>query len=211
MYRHWRVKGMSESGMCGIQVRGMCVFLDDIWSRYTQMCALGCERDLWEGYLGVRLSGGSCVWTYVLMSGCAYVIGCQRFWVWRVLDLGPGVWAQRCGWGLMLCVWVQGMLCAGLPGGFETLPLELTIKSNFLKRWLVLRSHHGLPLLHTWPGPCGKEVPSKERDLTPGTLVRAPSPHSPAKEREKENALPEVTQHAGLCFDLTLCEPGMGL
>ena len=167
------------------------------------------------------------------------VFRCEAVWGIMCVDICADVWVRLCyrvsaflgvegaGSGARCLgseVWVgldvvclgtghgtMRVVCAGLPGGFETLPLELTIKSNFLKRWLVLRSHHGLPLLHTWPGPCGKEVPSKERDLIPGTLVRAPSPHSLAKEREKENALPEVTQHAGLCFDLTLCEPGMGL
>lgn len=91
----------------GIQGRGVCVvLLGIIWSKYIQMCVSRCERDLWEGYLGVRMSGGSCVWTYVLFSVCTYIISCHGIWVWSVLDLKTG--------GLGSVVWMGlGVVCLG--------------------------------------------------------------------------------------------------
>lgn len=71
--------------------------------------------------------------------------------------------------------------------GFKTLPLELTIKSPFLK-FLCL----GWVARSPWEGGPIQRVESYTRDS-----IRAPSPHSPAEETEKESALPEVTQHAG--------------
>lgn len=75
------------------------------------------------------------------------------------------------------------VVCASLQVGFKTaskkikinktLPLELTIKSHFLKMGLASS------LGRRW-------------DLKPETVVRAPSPQS-AEEREKESAFTEVT------------------
>lgn len=70
------------------------------------MCVWGYKRDLWEGCLGVRMSGGVRVWTCVL-SGCTcMIIGCCGIWVWNVLNLGAGILVQRCGWS-MVCLGVS--------------------------------------------------------------------------------------------------------
>jgi hypothetical protein len=54
-----------------------------------------------------------------------------------------------------------------------------------------------------------KQSPIHRVESHTRALVRAPSPHSLAKETEKESTLAEATQHARFCFGLTLCDPGM--
>ena len=62
------------------------------------MCVLGCERDLWEGCLGVRMSEEVCLWTCVLMSGGTCMIKCQSYHLEMECAgsggrcLGSGVW-----------------------------------------------------------------------------------------------------------------------
>lgn len=73
---------MSESGMSGIQVTGECVVVFLVSSDLdTYRCVSRCESDL-GGIFRCEDAWGSCVWIYVLMSGCAYIIRCQGvYWI----------------------------------------------------------------------------------------------------------------------------------
>lgn len=71
----------------------------------TYRCVSRCESNLWEGRLGVRMSGGSCVWVYVLMSVCIY---------YQVSGYQGRECAGSVGRCLGLEVWVGlGVVCLG--------------------------------------------------------------------------------------------------
>lgn len=114
-------------------------------------------------------------WTCVLMSGCAWMISSQGVWM-ECAGSGGRCLVQGYGWSLVWCVWVQGDIveCEGpicqASRWVLKLLLELTM-SPFLPLGWVAR-------------PPRNKVPSKEWYPTPGTLVRAPSPQSPAEKTE---------------------------
>lgn len=70
---------------------------------------------------------------------------------------------------------------------FKTLPLELTVMSPFLEVSAPGMGAQALP---------GNQVLSKEWDLTPGTLVRAPSLLLP--ERKQKGKVTSLRSHSML-------------